>query len=259
MVHGCTLFLPLQTRTHDLWTNNEQPKRRNEMSDKMITPDEYLIENPTHMLVENELDGHTYAEYVKDKKRVCSDALQINWTGYTEPHVMIGPDFPQSRKRVVEWGNPFVMHTDFRPIEGFECRQLADCEGAPTNIWQWGKYIDEPVKSKPELSRFLPDGWAWKFEDSMWAASDMSFGLYCYRSNGSTNADIWHEEGLLHPSEGGGFQKHNTGDPMPCDKIMIDLIWDDELIHYEVPRGFSKLNSGGAICIGWRPHYKEKN
>jgi hypothetical protein len=104
MVHGCTLFLPLQTRTHDLWTNNEQPKRRNEMSDKMMTPDEYLIENPTHMLVENELDGHTYAEYVKDKKRVCSDALQINWTGYTEPHVMIGPEFPQSRKRVVEWG-----------------------------------------------------------------------------------------------------------------------------------------------------------
>jgi hypothetical protein len=25
---------PLQTRTPDLWTNNEQPKRRNEMSDK---------------------------------------------------------------------------------------------------------------------------------------------------------------------------------------------------------------------------------
>jgi hypothetical protein len=73
------------------------------MSDKPMTPDEYLIENPTHILVENELDGHTYAEYVKNKKRVGSDFLQIDWTGYTEPHVMIGPEFPQSRKRVVEW------------------------------------------------------------------------------------------------------------------------------------------------------------
>jgi hypothetical protein len=74
------------------------------MSDKMMTPDEYLIENPTHILAENELDGHTYAEYVKNKKRVGSDFLQIDWTGYTEPHVMIGPDFPQSRKLEVKWG-----------------------------------------------------------------------------------------------------------------------------------------------------------
>jgi hypothetical protein len=54
MVHGCTLFLPLQTRTTGLWTNNEQPKRRNEMSDKMITPEEYLIENPTHMIYKDD-------------------------------------------------------------------------------------------------------------------------------------------------------------------------------------------------------------
>jgi hypothetical protein len=226
------------------------------MSDKMITPDEYLIENPTHILVENELDGHTYAEYVKNKKRVGSDFLQIDWTGYTEPHVLIGPEFPQSRKRVVEWGNPFVMHTDFRPIEGFECRQLADCEGAPTNIWQWGKYIDEPVKSKPELSRFLPDGCKWRMSEdgTEWYIELQESWLFP-----THQVKTWNYLGLLHPSEGGGFQKHNPGDPMPCDKIMIDLIWDDELIHYEVPRGFSKLNSGGAICIGWRPHHKEQN
>jgi hypothetical protein len=220
----------------------------------MMTPEDYLRENPTHMLRWVRYGNQTRVEWLEDNGVASSKHENIDWTGYTEPHVMIGPAFPQSRKRVVEWGNPFVMHTDFRPIEGFECRQLADCEGSPTNIWQWGKYIDEPVKSKPELSRFLPDGWAWDVEnfDAITREGKRFVG-------NEYAVDLWHGHGLLHPSEGGGFQRHTPGYPMPCDKIMIDLIWDDEMIVYEVPYDFSKLDSGGAICIGWRPHYKEQN
>jgi hypothetical protein len=222
------------------------------MSDKMMTPDEYLRENPTHILAENELDGHTYAEYVKDKKRVGSDFLQIDWTGYTEPHVMIGPEFPQSRKREVEWmAQVYKSHHNLSGVS--PTRKLTAENG--DSYWQVGKYIDAPVKSKPELSRFLPDGCKWiKDPIGNWCASHDEWTLW-----NNTILECWHNRGLLHPSEGGGFQKHNPGDPMPCDKIMIDLIWDDEMIVYEVPYDFSKLDSGGAICIGWRPHYKEQN
>jgi hypothetical protein len=221
------------------------------MSDKMITPDEYLRENPTHILAENELDGHTYAEYVKDKKRVGSDFLQIDWTGYTEPHVMIGPEFPQSRKREVEWmAQVYKSHHNLSGVS--PTRKLTAENG--DSYWQVGKYIDAPVKSKPELSRFLPDGWEWKqaAREGNWLTGPARYSFF-------TCKELWHGHGLLHPSEGGGFQRHKPGNPMPCDKIRLDLIWDDELIDYKAPRGFSKLNSGGAICIGWRPHYKGEN
>jgi hypothetical protein len=68
------------------------------MSDKMMTPDEYLIENPTHMLREYKKTMITVAESIEDDGAVSEERVKIDWTGYTEPHVMIGPEFPQSRK-----------------------------------------------------------------------------------------------------------------------------------------------------------------
>jgi hypothetical protein len=226
------------------------------MSDKPMTPDEYLRENPTHML--RQWNVLSFGDYVdKDGGIGTTIPVKIDWTGYTEPHVMIGPEFPQSRKREVEWGNPFVMHTDFRPIEGFECRQLSDCEGAPTNIWQWGKYIDKPVKPEPELSRFLPDGWAWDVEnfDAITREGKRFVG-------NEYAVDLWHEKGLLHPSEGGGFQKHTPGDPMPCDgELRVDVI--DAIGHIDCGDEadawiWDYLDCQGDI-VGWRPHHKEKN
>jgi hypothetical protein len=280
MVHGCTLFLPLQTRTPGLWTNNEQPKRRNEMSDKMMTPDEYLIENPTALIFRHEIskagqstamtrpgngEGWKYSE---------ADIL-IDWTGYTEPHVMIGPDFPQSRKLEVKWGKwritPDKVNKGDVPFQSVELPDGGTC-------FRIGKYIDEPSQElnsepyrnpiagkEPELSRFLPDGWAWRFLDAGWFAGRISGGLYCYRSNGSSNADIWHEEDLLHPSEGGGFQKHNPGDPMPCDgKLRVDLILNSPSKNNRVYNYYSAEDQNWedphAPCIiGWRPHYEEQN
>jgi hypothetical protein len=223
----------------------------------MMTPEDYLRENPTHMLRWVRYGNQTRVEWLEDNGVASSKHENIDWTGYTEPHVMIGPDFPESRKRVVEWGLDRIYPwgpSDDNPRHP-ELRRCLTAENGD-KFAQYGKYIDAPVKPETELSRFLPDGCKWRMSEdgTEWYIELQESWLFP-----THQVKTWNYLGLLHPSEGGGFQKHTPGDPMPCDKIMIDLIWDDELIHYEVPRGFSKLNSGGAICIGWRPHYKEQN
>jgi hypothetical protein len=272
MVHGCTLFLPLQTRTPGLWTNNEQPKRRNEMSDKMITPDEYLIENPTALIFRHEIskagqstamtrpgngEGWKYSE---------ADIL-IDWTGYTEPHVMIGPDFPQSRKLEVKWGKwritPDKVNKGDVPFQRVELPDGGTC-------FRIGKYIDEPSQElnsepyrnpiagkEPELSRFLPDGYFW---DGEWLIGNGQPFLHI-----SNSIEDWSRNDLLHPSEGGGFQKHNPGDPMPCDgKLRVDLILNSPSKNNRVYNYYSAEDQNWedphAPCIiGWRPHYEEQN
>jgi hypothetical protein len=222
------------------------------MSDKMMTPDEYLIENPTHILAENELDGHTYAEYVKNKKRVGSDFLQIDWTGYTEPHVMIGPDFPQSRKLEVKWGiwriTPDKVNKGDVPFQRVELPDGGTC-------FRIGQYIDEPVKPETELSRFLPDGWAWADGKPIHRGAELDLSK-CRKHH-------WNNLGLLHPSEGGGFQKHTPGDPMPCDgDLSVDVLWDNHqsmtTLRYAKSGYWEDLSSSDNIN-GWRPRYKEQN
>ena len=268
MVHGCTLFLPLQTRTPDLWTNNEQPKRRNEMSDKMITPDEYLIENPTHMLREYKKTMITVAESIEDDGAVSQERVNIDWTGYTEPHVMIGPDFPQSRKLEVKWGKwritPDKVNKGDVPFQSVELPDGGTC-------FRIGKYIDEPSQElnsepyrnpiagkEPELSRFLPDGCKWiKDPIGKYCASHDEWTLW-----NNTTLDGWHYQGLLHPSEGGGFQKHTPGDPMPCDgKLRVDVIAEigDINCGYEAESWLWGHCYHQSDIYGWRPHYKEKN
>jgi hypothetical protein len=222
------------------------------MSDKMMTPEDYLIENPTHILAENELDGHTYAEYVKNKKRVGSDFLQIDWTGYTEPHVMIGPDFPQSRKLEVKWGiwriTPDKVNKGDVPFQRVELPDGGTC-------FRIGQYIDEPVKPETELSRFLPDGWAWADGKPIHRGAELDLSK-CRKHH-------WNNLGLLHPSEGGGFQKHTPGDPMPCDgDLSVDVLWDNHqsmtTLRYAKSGYWEDLSSSDNIN-GWRPRYKEQN
>jgi hypothetical protein len=241
-----------------------------------MTPEQYLEQNPTALIFRHEISkaGQSTAMTRPGNGEGWKyrDTLQIDWTDYTEPHVMIGPDFPQSRKRVVEWGLDHIYPwgpSDDNPRHP-ELRRCLMAENGD-KFAQYGKYIDEPSQElnsepyqnpiagkEPELSRFLPDGWAWRDRGweggNDWIAYQAEYALLGIRDQ----PQKWHKHCLLHPSEGGGFQKHTPGDPMPCDKIMIDLIWDDEMIVYEVPYDFSKLDSGGAICIGWRPHYKEQ-
>jgi hypothetical protein len=226
------------------------------MSDKMMTPDEYLIENPTHMLREYKKTMITVAESIEDDGAVSEERVKIDWTGYTEPHVMIGPEFPQSRKRVVEWGKWRITQDKVNkgdvPFQSVELPDGGTC-------FRIGKYTDEPVKSKPELSRFLPDGCKWRMSED---------GTECYIELQESwlfpthQVKTWNYLGLLHPSEGGGFQKHTPGDPMPCDgRLKVDVIAEIGDINY----GYEAESWLWGHCYhqsdiyGWRPHYEEQN
>jgi hypothetical protein len=221
------------------------------MSDKMMTPEDYLRENPTHMI--KRLKDASVTDIFSVNPEAAFTSLgraNISWTGYTEPHVMIGPDFPQSRKREIEWGDWCICPPDY---------VLADPEGQPfeglllpdgSYVYRYGDYIDEPVKPEPELSRFLPDGWAW-VENKKYGKWFVTDGNTCTIGFSDTD-EHWESKGLIPPSEGGGFQKHTPFDPMPCDDV--DLMWSDGIINR-----IQEPCSPGGHCIGWRPHYKEQN
>ena len=69
------------------------------MSDKPMTPDEYLIENPTHMLEIVKYEYHTYEWHSKyGMLRVPNEDIDIS---SLSDGIIYGPDFPESRKRVV--------------------------------------------------------------------------------------------------------------------------------------------------------------
>jgi hypothetical protein len=82
---------------------------------------------------------------------------------------MIGPEFPQSRKREVKWDKWRITQDKVNkgdvPFQSVELPDGGTC-------FRIGQYIDEPsqeLNSEPyqnpiagkgsELSRFLPDGW----------------------------------------------------------------------------------------------------
>jgi hypothetical protein len=196
------------------------------MSDKMMTPDEYLIENPTHMLREYKKTMITVAESIEDDGAVSEERVKIDWTGYTEPHVMIGPDFPQSRKLEVKWG-------------------------------KWRITQDKVNKGDVPFQRVeLPDKWI-KDPIGKYCASHDEWTLW-----NNTTLDGWHYQGLLHPSEGGGFQKHTPGDPMPCDgKLRVDVIAEigDINCGYEAESWLWGHCYHQSDIYGWRPHYEEQN
>jgi hypothetical protein len=234
------------------------------MSDKMITPEEYLRDNPTALIFRHEIskagqstamtrpgngEGWKYSE---------ADIL-IDWTGYTEPHVMIGPEFPQSRKREVKWDKWRITQDKVNkgdlPFQRVELPDGGTC-------FRIGKYIDKPVKSKPELSRFLPDGWEWQITTGGYINAITPDREYLRMA--ITDGDLyqWHKHNILHPSEGGGFQKHKPGDPMPCDgDLSVDVLWDNHqsmtTLRYAKSGYWEDLSSSDNIN-GWRPHYKEQ-
>lgn len=70
--------------------------------------------------------------------------------------------------------------------------------------------IDE--KPAPFLARFLPEGWRWEHNEEWYVKFKDKTTLLLLDVD---HIDDWHGYGLLHPSEGGGFQRHTPGDPMP--------------------------------------------
>jgi hypothetical protein len=165
----------------------------------------------------------------------------------------------QSRKREVEWpldeiyDCPQMKDAEWRLFEPH--RKLTAEDG--TVYWQVGKYIDEPVqKEEKELSRFLPDGWAWKqaAREGNWLTGPARYSFF-------TCKELWHGHGLLHPSEGGGFQKHTPGDPeQPCEDM--DLLLSDWTIEHDygpILDQYANDYDRTILCMAWRPHHKEQN
>jgi hypothetical protein len=122
-----------------------------------------------------------------------------------------------------------------------------------------GEYIDAPVQLETELSRFLPDGCKWRMSEdgTEWYIELQESWLFP-----THQVKTWNYLGLLHPSEGGGFQKHTLGDPMPCDgKLRVDVIAEIGDINY----GYEAESWLWGHCYhhsdiyGWRPHYEEQN
>ena len=226
-----------------------------------MTPEKYLEQNPTALIFRHEIskDGHSSAMFRPGGGKGWSHSqndLILDWTGYTEPHVMIGPEFPQSRKLEVKWDKwritPDKVNKGDVPFQMVELPDGGTC-------FRIGKYTDAPVKSKPELSRFLPDGCKWRMSEdgTEWYIELQESWLFP-----THQVKTWNYLGLLHPSEGGGFQKHTPGDPMPCDgKLRVDVIAEIGDINY----GYEAESWLWGHCYnqsdiyGWRPHYKEEN
>lgn len=109
-----------------------------------------------------------------------------------------------------------------------------------------------------EFSPFLPDGWKWENKVGymcVYYKAKVCGGI-AYLSP-LMEPEQWHLNGLLHPSEGGGFQRHTPGDPMPCDgEVGIDVRIEG------IPYRFQQAGAGalkfhwgkGGGIIGFRPH-----
>ena len=118
------------------------------MSDKPMTPDEYLRENPTALIFRNECSkrGETTAMFRPGNGegwKHNEDDILIDWTGYTEPHLLIGPEFPQSRKRVVIW-TAWMDSSHMLLEKPYDIREHASDKNDEVVAVRYGKYIDEP-------------------------------------------------------------------------------------------------------------------
>jgi hypothetical protein len=238
------------------------------MSDKPMTPDEYLIENPTHMLEIVKYEYHTYEWHSKyGMLRVPNEDIDIS---SLSDGIIYGPDFPQSRKRVVEWDEWQIASKVIMPPLYCKREQVELSDGMVAV--RFGKYIDAPSQElnsepyrnpiagkEPELSRFLPDGWGW-VENKKYGKWFVTDGNTCTIGFSDTD-EHWESKGLIPPSEGGGFQKHTPGDPMPCDgELEIDALLECPEIETSKAIGFDWRPRGlGTSVIGWRPHYEEQN
>ena len=238
------------------------------MSDKMMTPklrtgdtfkdvtDEtiYIIADigriftANHYALVSMIDGRLYDNPVPNIENVFSDD-----EGDFVPVKIDVKSGLQSRKREVEWGKWRITQDKVNkgdvPFQSVELPDGGTC-------FRIGKYTDAPVKPEPELSRFLPEGCVWKCVDNGVIYTIVEGRVLI----NSTYAEYWHARGLLHPSEGGGFQKHKPGDPMPCDgELEIDALLECPEIETCTAKNFYWTPQGlGTSIIGWRPHYKEQ-
>ncbi len=104
-----------------------------------------------------------------------------------------------------------------------------------------------------ELSPFLLDGWEWEeYKGEMWANNQHGTPVFKW----TTMVRTWNAYGLLHPSEGGGFQRHTPGDPMPCDGDMkVDVYYEDGHIDHDCIAASIGWEQDSIWEYKWRPHF----
>ena len=214
----------------------------------MMTPEEYFEQHPDVAVLAQQPDGKDF--YLElpglDLDEFRHIGIDIDWSGY-DRRIAFNPQFAWGKRRAVEWtGKTTNFGVDKTDAPH---RQLCNPEGEPLAIWEIGRYVDAPaVQDKPELSRFLPDGWEWQHQSSgFWHIVNEDGDHIIWESQ---FPDAWHRHGLLHPSEGGGFRRGEPHDGNTCD-----LLWGDGQISY----GVKSYRSGivGPAAKAWRPHFEK--
>lgn len=112
-----------------------------------MTPKDYLEKNPTHLIYERDgCNNALFPSSTTSKIKTALLAFPVDWTGYSEPHILAGPEFPWSKKRVVEWDLDRIYswtEADESPRHPELVRVLSAENG--DKFAQYGKYIDAPV------------------------------------------------------------------------------------------------------------------
>ena len=234
------------------------------MENKMKTPEEYFAEHPDVAMVSYDWNNEMTA-FVQPCKTAFTwneTDTPIDWTGY-DRRIAANPHFQWGKRQEIEWQDWRVSKNKICLREYGEENKLfesVNLDGGAT-AYRYGRYVDAPAeKPEPELSRFLPEGWEWEiFGNGRRVVPNKTYAPFWDHIE-VTPIECWRYHGLLHPSEGGGFQKHTPGDPMPCDgDIMVDVIYiykgkDHEGTNRSINIGWRAIQ---IPVIAWRPHFKK--
>ena len=224
----------------------------------MMTPEEYFEQHPDVAVLawREDLQFTEWLNYDSRGQFSFAEA-SIDWSGYTRK-IAFNPNFAWGKRREVEWRSWNICENNGVPFDTID--QPYDRVDLPDGAYayRFGRYVDETdvrderrkhldaIDEKPELSRFLPEGWGWKQAKNggNWLCGPYA---YCF----FTDPVYWHKHGLLHPSEGGGFERMKSLTEL--NKRDVDILYRNGFIDYEN----SGYSSGDCVPQGWRPHYKK--
>ena len=227
----------------------------------MITPEQYFEQHPDVAVLAwgNGTNINEAIDYDDQIGAGGHNPTDIDWTGY-DRRIAFNPHFQWGKRREIEWLKEYHAPIEHYSKGHFLCRELIDPDGNPTGIAQFGRYVDAPdvrderrkhldaiadapaEKPAPELSQFLPEGWEWVRYQGLWEPQHIAAGV----GMPVGQKHLWKCRGLLHPSEGGGFQKMKSLTELMED---VDILWEDGSITFG--------NLSKRIPKGWRPHFKK--
>lgn len=206
-----------------------------------MTPEEYFKKRPEVAVLARSPDGCDY--YLEPNENGIDEfrnvGFDIDWIGY-DRRITFNPNFRWGKRREIEWTgkttNDQEVHSWNTDITK---RQLYTADGELLNIWEIGRYV--------EASRFLPDGWEWMEHNGWFTVFKKKPVLRI-----TDRISVWHDNGLLHPSEGGGFQKYRDGDENGKIPRTFEMLYPngDIIIHPLNPKEYA-LNEDSA----WRPYF----